>query len=83
MPSEEIKRLSDFIHHLNDDGRVESICRHCVATIASDLDESFLKKAELFHFCWQRQQKRLTEVPHSLETSYRVMTRESNTIPNK
>ena len=69
MPSAEIKRLSDFTHHLNDDGRVKSVCRRCVTTIASDLDESVLKKAELFHFCWQRQQKRLTEVLRSLETS--------------
>ena len=62
MPSQEIKRLSNFTHHLNDDGRFESVCRRCDTTVASDLEESVLKKVELFHFCWQRQQKGLTEV---------------------
>jgi hypothetical protein len=70
MPSAEIKRLSDFTHHLNDGGRFESVCRRCDTTVASDLQESVLKKAELFHFCWQRQQKGLTEVLRSLETTW-------------
>jgi hypothetical protein len=83
MPSQEIKRLSNFTHHLNDDGRFESVCRRCDTTVASDLEESVLEKAELFHFCWQRQQKGLTEALRSLETSYPVTTRTSNTISNK
>ena len=60
MTSAEIKHLSNFTHHPNDDGRIESVCLRCCTTIASDLDESVLIKAELFHFCWQRQPKSVT-----------------------
>jgi hypothetical protein len=43
--------LVPFVHRLNDDGTIDSICRHCLITIATAVSESVFERAERRHFC--------------------------------
>ena len=40
-----------YLHRLNDDGTVDSICRECFTTVANAISESALKNAEQKHAC--------------------------------
>jgi hypothetical protein len=40
-----------FIHRLNGDGTVDSICRDCFATVATALSEPDLREDEQVHVC--------------------------------
>lgn len=40
-----------FVHRLNDDGTIDSICRHCFITIATTVSESVLEREERKHIC--------------------------------
>src|SRR3569623_1773695 len=40
-----------FPHRHNSDGSFDSICRHCVATIATAMDEAELARGEALHEC--------------------------------
>jgi len=42
---------TDFSHRHNPDGTVDSICRECFITVATDQDESELYRAERLHTC--------------------------------
>ena len=42
---------SGFVHHANDDGIMDSICKACLATIASSMWEADLERAEAAHVC--------------------------------
>jgi hypothetical protein len=46
-----------FVHRANWDGTFDSICRECVATVATAACESELEEAERDHVCspWMRQ----------------------------
>jgi hypothetical protein len=40
-----------FVHRLNEDGTIDSICRDCFATIATEVSESVLEREERKHRC--------------------------------
>lgn len=40
-----------FIHRLNEDGTIDSICRDCFVTVATGLSHSALKQGEQQHTC--------------------------------
>ena len=40
-----------FIHRLNDDGTINSICSDCFVTVATAVSESVLVSEELKHNC--------------------------------
>ena len=40
-----------FLHRLNEDGTIDSICRDCFLTIATALSESDLEREERKHRC--------------------------------
>jgi hypothetical protein len=40
-----------FIHRLNEDGTIDSICRDCFVTIATEVSASVLERAEGGHKC--------------------------------
>jgi hypothetical protein len=40
-----------FLHRLNDDGTMDSICRECFTTVATTISESALKGEEQRHAC--------------------------------
>jgi len=42
---------TDFSHRHKPDGTVDSICRECFITVATDQDESKLYRAERLHTC--------------------------------
>ena len=43
--------LTDYVHRLNPDGTVDSICRHCCRTVGHEMDELKLDEAEADHIC--------------------------------
>lgn len=40
-----------FIHRLNDDGTIDSICRDCFVTVATSLSGAQLEREEQEHTC--------------------------------
>ena len=40
-----------FVHRLNEDGTIASICQNCFATIATEESESVLEREERKHCC--------------------------------
>jgi hypothetical protein len=40
-----------FIHRLNKDGTIDSICRDCFVTVATARSQPDLKREELQHVC--------------------------------
>jgi len=42
---------SQFAHRRNSDGTIDSICRECYVTVASEPDECDLSAKELLHSC--------------------------------
>ena len=40
-----------FIHRVNDDGTIDSICRECFVTVATALSNSELQRDEQQHRC--------------------------------
>ena len=42
---------SQFAHRINDDGTVDSICRDCFVTVATESSESDLERDERDHSC--------------------------------
>ena len=42
---------SAFVHRDNSDGTIDSICRHCLSTIATSMWEKELECAEYSHLC--------------------------------
>ncbi len=40
-----------FVHRLNDDGTIDSICRECFVTVATAVSESALEREERKHIC--------------------------------
>jgi hypothetical protein len=40
-----------FIHRFNEDGTIDSICRECFITVATDLSNSHLEIEERKHNC--------------------------------
>lgn len=40
-----------FIHRINEDGSIDSICRNCFLTIATALSRSELEREERQHDC--------------------------------
>ncbi len=47
----------DFVHRVNDNGSVDSICLYCFATVASFAKEIGLEERESAHGCVQRFQR--------------------------
>jgi len=49
-----------FIHRLNEDGTIDSICRDCFVTVATEESESLLEREERKHKCdpWMIEQYR-------------------------
>lgn len=41
----------NFAHRANEDGTIDSICRECLATVATSQWEADLEKAEQAHVC--------------------------------
>jgi hypothetical protein len=52
-----------FVHRINDNSTVDSICLHCFATVASLPKEMDLEQKENAHSCWQHVQQ--TSAAHS------------------
>jgi hypothetical protein len=40
-----------FIHRLNDDGTIDSICRDCFVTVANSISRTELEREEEKHVC--------------------------------
>jgi len=40
-----------FVHRLNEDGTIDSICRDCFATVTSSASETALEREERRHIC--------------------------------
>ena len=40
-----------FVHRLNDDGTIDSICSDCFITVATAVSESVLEREEREHNC--------------------------------
>jgi hypothetical protein len=40
-----------FVHRFNEDGTIDSICRHCFITVATEVSESDLEPEEREHKC--------------------------------
>lgn len=51
-----------FLHRLNDDGSIDSICRECFATVATSTSEASLELEELSHACDPRLIERYKKV---------------------
>jgi hypothetical protein len=41
-----------FVHRFNEDGTIDSICRQCFITVATEASESALEPEERKHECW-------------------------------
>ena len=46
-----MREAAKFAHRKNPVGTVDSICRRCVATVATTCDESELRRLEQEHIC--------------------------------
>jgi hypothetical protein len=45
------RSISQFAHRINDDDTVDSICRDCFVTVATESSESDLERDERYHSC--------------------------------
>lgn len=52
-----------FIHRLNEDGTIDSICRDCFVTVANALSRSDLEPSEQQHRCEEVLLERYKKVP--------------------
>lgn len=52
-----------FIHRLNDDGTIDSICRDCFATVATSISGAELEREEQEHICDTLLIERYKKVP--------------------
>jgi len=43
--------IEQFVHRLNDDGTIDSICRECFVTVAKSVWEAVLEREERKHKC--------------------------------
>jgi hypothetical protein len=56
MPVRSLILHPDFIHRINDDDTVDSICLYCFGTVASLPKEMDLEQKEYAHACSQKMQ---------------------------
>ena len=54
-----------FLHRLNKDGTIDSICRECFATVVTSVWESNLEVEERKHRCDPSQIERYKKYQHS------------------
>lgn len=47
----ETDKTAAFTHRPNSDGTVDSICRNCFATVATDVSDAALARRESAHVC--------------------------------
>jgi hypothetical protein len=40
-----------FVHRLNEDGTIDSICRNCFVTVATERSHSVIEREERRHIC--------------------------------
>jgi hypothetical protein len=68
-----------FLHRTKPDGTIDSICRHCYATIGNAHWESDLERMEADHICYSVQlaffeevRRRGVERPSDIESSQKL-----------
>lgn len=61
--------IVQFVHRLNKDGTIDSICRYCFITVATSASESDLEREELTHTCIPCLLERYKKCQHSEDFS--------------